>query len=147
MKYLKLFEQFYYEVDYDEYSEISLDHWNSIMNTPSNKLPKDIEFTDKEIEQIKNIFTKDPSFDGTFTKKHNKFSIEVKCDNSERAEKIKKSPFNSEYLYCIHIYKTRDEWYYLECLDIMEKYFKCDQLDGLIICLKGLKFNHLDWLR
>jgi len=50
----------------------------------------------------------------------------------------------SEYIQEIRVDKVIDEWYYLK-LTISEDdyhYYKCDQLDGLLDCLKMIKDKH-----
>ena len=48
----------------------------------------------------------------------------------------------------INVYKLKDEWYYVEVINKTQPidtgnkhYYKCDQFDGLIDCLKMIKSN------
>ena len=138
MKYLKLFENkdMYLEIDVDEYYEwlggnniCANDIDNYVVGETGGSLPTGVlnfisrnweVYTNKELDVIYNLLPYDS--------KINKFGIK-----SELCVKKNKNLLT-------FINKLRDEWFLLISYPSLRpleiKYYKCDQFDGLIKCIK-----------
>ena len=133
MKYLKLFEsnEYYTQISRDDYTKkIGFDGGGWDENFISDTW---VSFTEKELEFIKNLTKGDikevmddvPSIGSYIRVEH------TKIDRKTRIV---------EYHY-LWINKSKDEWYYLN--DYNSLYYKCDQFEGLIACLK----NEISYLK
>lgn len=121
MKYIKLFDSLLYdEISFDEYSRLAFFDENITSEM----------FTKDEIEKIESIC--------------GKMNLRIEKDDSGNKliylqSKILK--YQSE-LYDIN--KINDEYYlfqYHNSIKGINKYYKCDQFDGLISCLKKVLHN------
>ena len=112
MKHLKKF----YESIEDLYNEISKSEFETHLNDETIDGYHFLKFTDSEIEQIQN---------------------EIELD-------ITKSSYNSILLMDIlgkkyvkyNVFKCSDEWFVVQIFGKQIHWYKCDQIDGLIKCLK-----------
>ena len=126
MEYLKLFEQF----SLDMYRKV-----DSLVSFVSNKKLKNSDISDSEIKKIKKFFPK--------------FKIKI---NDSVIHLYEKRFFTKKYPR-FNIYKFDDDWFVCDVVTMVEKmhystggpittrsekhiYYECDQIDGLIQCLK-----------
>ena len=131
MKYIKLYEDFYKLIDFDQ----QMDHsWDEI-RSEAKIVPID-DKTISEIHKIDDDCTKCSDEDGT------EYIRIIKNELSNVNTK------KTNECQIIHIRKFEDEWYnvqsaiYIETdddtkLDSLDTYW-CDQLEGLIKCLKEI---------
>lgn len=93
-----------------------------------------MDFNQEEIGKINNIGYK--------------FSLSKYYSKYDRyKEVLKTSESHKEKLIDITIVKTQDEWFYVDCYikdknnkyAPIIKYYRCDQMDGLLECLKKIK--------
>lgn len=135
MKYLKLFEYV------NEFQEISKDKYLSLTYPDNDNdhlwLKNDDEIEDisrQDITQIKNILK------GKYLFQLGKDGTNVIHNLSIRSPE---GPGGQGNHLIYDISKHRDEWFYVEhlistlLLKSERKYYKCDQLSGLLDCLKS----------
>ena len=133
MKYLKLFES-----HHEYYQEISFDQWPSgeVLETPER-------FTEEEFQKIAHIFNitvkGNKGYGGKDAGSH-LWSIYNITRKYNKAVPHVHIILQDKYTYDLYIYKTPDEWYYVERISVIQdKYYKCDQFDGLLEFLKWIK--------
>ena len=118
MKYIKLFEEnsdYGYEENSDYgYEEIDADDYHTGMNSM-------VSLSSRDIDVISEVVSS--SFPDYFIKK---------------IEGLDNDPMNGLTFFFLqkgdYIFKAYDEWFFLI---IDGNYYKCDQLDGLLNCLKN----------
>ncbi len=146
MKHLKLFENFknfFEEIDHVQYNKYLFgEKWNDENDETIDVYADDyefyldltdlskywVDFNQEEIGKINNIGYK--------------FSLSKYYSKYDRyKEVLKTSESHKEKLIDITIVKTQDEWFYVDCYikDKNNKYYRCDQMDGLLECLKKIK--------
>jgi hypothetical protein len=144
---IKLFEEYneatYWEITKDEYDQwcenIHTVDWYkyNIDSITEYELSK-VEYFDFELQEDKITLAKDYRDEYLTLKEPIVYSILV-------YKPILNKDGESEYIQEIRVDKVKDEWYYLQ-LTISEEddyhYYKCDQFDGLIDCLKMIKDKH-----
>jgi hypothetical protein len=133
MKYLKVFE------NHESYKKVTVDEFVAIDDNT------DCEFNSSQFEKIKiyieNLFNKyyiintDIELMSSFTNKL----------NSQIVASFEGSVYKNIFNIFIYICYKQDEWYYIEVsLDVdngngmfnhSNKFYKCDQWDGLLACL------------
>jgi hypothetical protein len=130
MKHIKLFESFsspyYMEISLDEWYDPNLENPSVRMRDSSGKLPpttkvetKKIMIKDVDVRKLSNLLGKRCSIEV------NGYELEINKNLNE-----------------ISIYLMDDEWYYVNLVTsyvsgrVDKKYYKCDQLYGLIELLK-----------
>jgi len=110
MKYIKLFENLYY-------SEISIDEYESLISyksySPSDHL--NAPFNEDELDKISK------SIGHYSLKKVNPYFVRINL---------------GDLMLIGNILKDNDEWFYLYLFSNSEKTWKCDQLEGLLKCIK-----------
>jgi hypothetical protein len=126
MKYLKLFEdsnKYYKQITHQECSKIVFDRDNTIEFSNNESQELDILMSDLKINYRKIVFNYD--------------------DNDICYQVYTKSGFKLVPLDLV-LYKVIDEWYYIS---IFKLYYKCDQFDGLLLCLKDNLWNIIENVR
>ena len=138
MKIIKTFESYSY------YKEVSREDMFDIIST--NDFDGFIDFTKNDIESIKNTISRHYNIPTThfyvvlvngdlkITIPHFLRPINYWDKNTKwrRTFKAGGHVIRSEYT----VYKMIDEWFYLVVEKNIAEYYKCDQLEGLLHCLR-----------
>lgn len=145
MKYIKVYEHYTY------YSQISSHEFHHTLNLEEDGetiYNKPSVFSEKELEQIKKYYPR------ISKPKRNNIIIHTMKEIDQIKKGIPTGKKEDVHLET-HVYKMEDEWYMVyycdsvlyDCPDVEnfnewyeshEKYFKCDQFEGLMVCLKDL---------
>ena len=124
---IKLFEEYkdtsmddyYQEISKEEYEDISIEFEEDI-----------IFFEEKEVDILCNLFPQNDFVSPCQKKYKFYYSLSLKDKKYEDFEHIRG-----------FVYKLPDEWYSIS-IDLpnekIRRYYKCDQLEGLIKCLKDI---------
>jgi len=127
MKYLKLFE------NHQLYTEISEDEFDDAMDERTS-----IPFTEKEYQIICNMCKDKYELRGVSSKDIRiTFTYSAVVENS-----MIEIGYMGEIMFSM--WKFSDEWFYLEDEDFglmppyVRKYYKCDEFEGLVNCLKNI---------
>ena len=124
MKYIKLFE----DINTDGYEEILYYEYSYTLDN------KDIlYFTQEEVEILGRfgLMLEESDYDQRV--------LLWKLVLAKRSKSHGKSGIAEQIKEDLHVYKLPDEWYHIsDCISTPNKYYKCDQLDGLINCLTVL---------
>ena len=123
MKYIRMFE----DLDEDLYSEISRSDYYEEVGTDIRDLTP---FTSREIKILNSIGFRDDRKDTDL------LTSDKSLINKFFVYKERRT-FNSAIN--LNLTKSDDEWYYI-ISESTTKYYKCDQFDGLLECLKK-EFN------
>jgi len=124
MKYLKLFE----DLKSDGYVEISYDDMYDDDNPVALLRFSHCKWNSSELDILKSIdFRENPVLDNGYVVVYMRYQIDME---------------DREFF--VNVYKANDEWFYCISYDWkvgrMMRYYKCDQWDGLMNCLKN-EFN------
>lgn len=138
MRYLKLYENYksYQSIDVDEYYRKTI-FGNSTNEDPledSSYIKDNWEsYTVEEIKEILAILPKGTKFtiNAAMNPMYSKSKLDIMNVKVSKDNKMR-------VLVDFFIVKLRDEWYYLYVNHILlpAAYWKCDQLNGLINCMK-----------
>jgi hypothetical protein len=139
MKYLKAFESYGVEDYYKEITEFEYD--DDICNIGGTDGEEDVEymrekwveFTDQEISKITEILSEKKDVNYIIDLPNFKFWKENGIARARLDIKPSKKSKTLENI--MYIVKLEDDWYYLyDCYP--NKFYKCDQFDGLLKCIK-----------
>jgi len=126
MKWIKLFE----DIDKDLYKEIDAsDFCNS--EAIAGSIGDDVSYTFKPIS----FSRQDTSILKEFGFKD--IDGEEMCGYFSMPPKKYGRTWSKDGEIRVSIFKSIDDWYYVMCVKIVStKYYKCDQMDGLLNCIK-----------
>jgi hypothetical protein len=126
MKYLKLFENnsFFTEIDDNEMIEIFCS-------------PYYLGYSNNEFNIIKRVIANKFKLYAIIIHKSSKQELPNIGTTYRLGDKILKRRIDNEG---VNIYRLEDEWYYVRHIKdgYKRKFYKCDQLDGLIKCLESI---------
>jgi len=126
MKYLKRFNESVSDF-YEELSKLEFEDYQNIYKVDGYHY---LEFTDLEVEKIQSEVM-DLHIDRT-----KYYSLLLRDEMSEwKMLSTSQSVIGKNYLK-FNIMKGSDEWFLVQQFGKSHRFYKCDQLDGLIKCLK-----------
>jgi hypothetical protein len=133
---IKLFEEYndptYWQITKDEYDKVTDVSFQEAQECF-------VDFTDAELKAMNQFFDfKERIYSSAFVR-----LFDQPDQNLGTISKTSYYSFYSENL-IINVHKMVDEWYYVKYYSkkIYDRsYYKCDQFDGLLDCLKMIKEN------
>ena len=149
---IKMYENFESE---KYYISITPDYANNLLGTPmSSGYEKGVNFTEREIDRIKSVYSniKKPSFRHLvdFEKSSGLFGYEEEVDPDKKECVLIMNLYSlsffgkKERLEYNMIYKLEDDWFVL--IHMREgnppRCFRCDQMDGLIRCVEDFYLKY-----